>query len=786
MKLTKVQEKAVNEIVSYFNPLNKSKVIFKAPTGAGKTFMIANVIDRIINQSNGKKLIFVLATISDASLPQQLETHIRKYLPYLNNSFEIKYVVSPSSSKTGNKIKDYTANIPLMPNGGLLIFGLASFGKNRIFTEEGILDTFIDNVKNSLDTELIYIRDEAHRANDTKRENSLNKDTEKANEKLKNAAHFYIEMTATPKNIDNSNIVEITEKELREDETKLLKERLLYNEGIDEIKEEEIENSQLLEKACQKFKEIKEDYIDKDNKYGLKGINPAMLIQVENKTKENEEEFNKQIELIQTILAKYHLNWVTYFSDDKKDSSGREEISLDKISKNNSDIDVIIFKVGPSVGWDIPRACMLVQLRNVSSETLSIQTVGRIKRNPAVKGVNNENWDTKNPAFSYYIYSYSRVPSIEYLASFSLKSKYKNIDFISGVIDKNQYYDFKRSSEYRNKILNLISKNQLQEQCDLLIEEYKDKSKIIFESEKLLNTNKRIISKAIFNTIDLALANENLIEKQKNYWNLNLKNEVLNQLKQVAQELKINPELVIYAFFTLKKSEIRQIYLNFQEQKHENQLGIDYKIIKAKLPDFVAIEKDDFNNNWNVFKLENNENLNLKSAYENAYISKETQWIAEESTKENFFVYSSNPEKSFLKKLRSFLNKKPIESNSISVWAINPVYTGIYFEYIDGDIKEIRKSFPDYLIKIKDHLVAIEVKSTNDYDLKKTTKIEKGYKKFLHQKNLKILEDSFTLVVYKPEEDEFSGMSTIENVNKKIAEYDSLSLFLNDIIKELN
>ncbi|OAB48891.1 DEAD/DEAH box helicase [Mycoplasmopsis gallinarum] len=786
MKLTKVQEKAVNEIVSCFNSLNKTKVIFKAPTGAGKTFMIANVIDRIINQRNDKKLIFVLATISDASLPQQLETHIRKYLPYLNNSFEIKYVISPSSSKTGNKVKDYTANIPLMPNGGLLIFGLASFGKNRIFTEEGILDTFIDNIKNSLDTELIYIRDEAHRANDSKRENSLNKDTEKANEKLKNAAHFYIEMTATPKNIHDSSIVEITEKELREDETKLLKERLVYNEGIDEIKEEEIENSQLLEKACQKFKEIKKDYVDKDNKYGLKGINPAMLIQVENKTKENEEEFNKQMELIIRILKKYHLNWVTYFSDDKKDSSGREEISLDKISKNNSDVDVIIFKVGPSVGWDIPRACMLVQLRNVSSETLSIQTVGRIKRNPAVKGVNNENWDTKNPAFSYYIYSYSRVPSIEYLASFSLKKEYKNIDFISGVIDKNQYYDFKRSSEYRNRILNLISKDQLQEQCDLLIEEYKDKSKIIFESEKLLNTDKRIISKAIFNTIDLALANENLIEKQKNYWNLNLKNEVLNQLKQVAKELKINPELVIYAFFTLKKSEIRQIYLNFQEQKHQNQLGIDYKIIKAKLPDFVAIEKDDFNNNLNVFKLENNENLNLKSAYENAYISKETQWIAETSTKENFFVYTSNPEKSFLKKLRNFLNKKAIESNPISVWAINPVYTGIYFEYIDGDIKEIRKSFPDYLIKIKDHLVAIEVKSTNDYDSEKTTKIEKGYKKFLHQKNLKIFEDSFTLVVYKPEEDEFSGMSTIQNINNKIEEYDSFSSFLNDIIKELN
>ncbi|TNK86986.1 type III restriction endonuclease subunit R, partial [Mycoplasmopsis pullorum] len=82
------------------------------------------VIDRIISQSNGKRLIFVLATISDSELPKQLETQITKYLPYLNNKFEIKHIASPSSSKTGNKVKDYSANIPIMHNGGLLIFGL--------------------------------------------------------------------------------------------------------------------------------------------------------------------------------------------------------------------------------------------------------------------------------------------------------------------------------------------------------------------------------------------------------------------------------------------------------------------------------------------------------------------------------------------------------------------------------------------------------------------------------------------------------------------------------------
>ncbi|EEH02207.1 type III restriction enzyme, res subunit family protein [Ureaplasma urealyticum serovar 2 str. ATCC 27814] len=60
----------------------------------------------------------------------------------------------------------------------------------------------------------------------------------------------------------------------------------------------------------------------------------------------------------------------------KKDN----KITLKEISKKKSNVDVILFKIGPATGWNIPRACMLVQLRNVSSKNLSVQTIGRIKR----------------------------------------------------------------------------------------------------------------------------------------------------------------------------------------------------------------------------------------------------------------------------------------------------------------------------------------------------------------------------------------------------------------------
>ena len=52
MKLTSTQQNAVNELVNEFNPNNKNIVYFKAPTGSGKTFMIANVINDMKLQKN--------------------------------------------------------------------------------------------------------------------------------------------------------------------------------------------------------------------------------------------------------------------------------------------------------------------------------------------------------------------------------------------------------------------------------------------------------------------------------------------------------------------------------------------------------------------------------------------------------------------------------------------------------------------------------------------------------------------------------------------------------------
>lgn len=80
MILSNTQEQAVSELIKRYNDFlnsdehdSKKIVYFKAPTGSGKTFMMANFIHRMIennaNDGSPNKLVFIIATLSLADLP---------------------------------------------------------------------------------------------------------------------------------------------------------------------------------------------------------------------------------------------------------------------------------------------------------------------------------------------------------------------------------------------------------------------------------------------------------------------------------------------------------------------------------------------------------------------------------------------------------------------------------------------------------------------------------------------------------------------------------------------
>jgi len=133
--------------------------------------------------------------------------------------------------------------------------------------------------------------------------------------------------------------------------------------------------------TLKKFEEIKTQYRN------LLDVNPCLIIQISNKQKADEELNN---EILPALNGHPDLKWMLIVNNPKECDTNdvfkakKLPVSLWKnyARGNLSNIDVIIFKLVISEGWDIPRACMLYQARNSRSKQLDEQVMGRVRRNP--------------------------------------------------------------------------------------------------------------------------------------------------------------------------------------------------------------------------------------------------------------------------------------------------------------------------------------------------------------------------------------------------------------------
>ncbi|MGZ9756746.1 DEAD/DEAH box helicase family protein [Mycoplasma sp. 4423] len=805
MKLIKPQEKVVKQLcreaqghlksinINDENPQGKT-VYFKAPTGSGKTFMMLNFIHQMIKWHNKTlkkdKIIFIVTTLSVAKLPEQLENNFNEYKRYLKGSdILVERIESPSNKKNYSKETNYRF---FAANNKVFIIGSSSYSKNTILKEQNAIESLISQIKKEK-YKLIYIRDEAHIGSDVDKSKGNGK-TEQANlDKFENLmqsnAHFTVKMTATPK--DYKNLIELTEKQLMEADIKLLKIHRIFNKGLNDIKDD-IDLETILDIACKEFKQIKARYNDAKKEPDLVGINAAMLIQVDNSSNTDlnkKEEFSKNLNKIKEILNKYNLKYVQYFDDDinEKQLRTKDGYSLKDISKNSDNTDVIIFKIGGSTGWNIPRACMLVQLRNISSSTLPIQTIGRIKRNPVPK--KKQNLDSE--ALKYYIYSNVDYEKREAIKLY-LKDEYNSEKFVIGQLRNFDIVKQKNQSEYEAKIkekideFNNITIDTFITIKEEIINEYKNKGYIVAQTEKY--GNKVINSEIIENKIDMEQYNLLQIDKNSNYltdaiikeidafyqkvddFYKNSKNENQNETSNKYKKAVQFFDKTIYWYIFIKK------YLNIliEIYKELNKKTVDEgkiefffledKILPTEIAVFVDKQKSECTNCVKVSE-------NMKYAYTNY-------------DKEINIYLDSYPETVFANEIKNLINYNNDMDDNLKIWTKNPVFEGINIEYYDSELKK-GSSYPDFILKYKNHFVYIEVKSENDIDSQKTEDILKSYKKYIE--NYKTSTNiNLTLLIAKIGKDKnisFSGDSTLESVRIILQ---NQSVKLKQIIKSIS
>jgi type III restriction enzyme len=213
----------------------------------------------------------------------------------------------------------------------------------------------------------------------------------------------------------------------------MIKKSILLNPNFDNIITKDSINSSLskssdtiiLEEAIKKRLELVEEYKKKNI-----NVNPLLLIQLPDKKTEQEDLIKYEITKIlneKHNITVHNGKLAIYLSEEKE--------NLSNISKNTNEVEVLIFKQAITLGWDCPRAHLLVLFRDWKSLSFSIQTVGRIMRMPE-PNIGHYQSDILNHG-----YLYTNLPNIDitedvarrYLTIYTSKriDSYKKINLIS-------------------------------------------------------------------------------------------------------------------------------------------------------------------------------------------------------------------------------------------------------------------------------------------------------------------------------------------------------------------
>lgn len=713
MILTNLQAEKVDEIVRHFSE-GVREVQFKSPTGSGKTLQAANIISRIINDNPSENFVFIIATISNSELPQSFESKINEYKGELPTSdFEVEYIESPSSNKSNKS--DSVPQIKLIRNK-VYIFGKASFGAGRIFTEQEVFSDFINECKTQ-NYKLIYVRDEAHIGTKSQKTDSGVVNFEKL---MKENADFLLSMTATLEHRPGVAIVELKEKDLC-DETKNEGKWLIKRTPVT-INDQSLTDEDLLENAISEFQLIQENY----RKLNFQ-IRPAMLIQVDNEPtdKDKKVEFQKSLDLIKKQLSDKNISWVQYFGDKDKDNNtvDNNNFSLNKITRNNDTTDCIIFKIGPATGWDIPRACMLLQLRNVCSSNLNVQTIGRIKRNPYPKLEKNDITD------KYYIFTNAPKDSKkEYIVfDYKLRDTYKNEEFAVIKVEKSKNEKIKIAALQEEVKLFLKQKeNELKVQIN---ECFTDG--IYFEREKKL-----IIKSPILLLKRIKYLTDNLNKFQV---------QVIDEIEKQSDS-KFSWETLQIVLLVYFQKEITAIYKKCLPISEKYK--IEFEILNPKV--YKEIYDEDYQASIDVsgqsylFDIEENGK------------TIEMQPLDSENENDVGEIITNFAE--------DFAGK-------VKVWCKNQTTSNVYAEYINETL-DTRKSYFDYIVKFTNgNYLYLEVKGDDqsDIDKEKTKLLQESYENFFSKTvETELFKHKIVLCVVKVGEDRVTPYPFYDK--KKISE----------------
>lgn len=404
------QEKAIVRLKQEINDLldvEENKIcIFKSPTGSGKTLMMAETLKRLIDSRiDGKKFSFIWIAVN--KLHDQSRNSLKKYYDQFGVGIKCSYFDDLDERKIGEN--------------EILFLNWASINKKgNIYVRENEKDNNLSSIvarTKDEGREIILIIDESHR----------NAETDKSKELIEDInPKVTIEVSATPQFKGIFHGVEVDLKNVKDEG--MIKKEIIINPGFEDYKlDKKLKDKTADELVVEAGLKKRLELVKKYNEEGS-NINPLMLIQIPDS---RQGLIDKKDSVIQ-LLEKYGITTqngklAIYLSE--KDN----KINLENIEKNENEVEVMIFKQAIAVGWDCPRASILVLFREWKSMVFSIQTIGRIMRMPEWHHYKNQELN-----FGYVFTSLSDIGiaediAKEYITVFEGEriKNYKDVDLVS-------------------------------------------------------------------------------------------------------------------------------------------------------------------------------------------------------------------------------------------------------------------------------------------------------------------------------------------------------------------
>lgn len=659
-------------------------IVFKAPTGSGKTFMISQAITKIVKeQSSVASYCFVWLSVN--SLHEQSRQSLSQYL---------------EEEKLLDCITiDDLQNNTIEENEIVFINWDSLIKENNVFRMDNERDwnlqSVIENTKED-GREIILIIDESHRT----------AKAEKAVEVIQEICpKLVLEMTATPKPHLGTEVSIPLGKVIDQG---MIKSEVQINPNSKNIKE----NKDLLDVALKKRKELKKYYEELEA-----DINPLLLIQIPNK---KQTDSSNPEDYIIGLLAEHDIT----------ERNGKLAIRIsgvdikeldEKVKPHNSEIDVLIFKEAIALGWDCPRASIIFLQREWKQERYSfnIQTLGRIMRMPEQK-----HYPLKPQLNVGYVYSASDNFEIvqelanDYVSDLQMERdeelNTKPIKLASEFIRRKRELT-RLSGDFKKCLIEAANDLKTKDEINISIKQI-TKSVVLDgtvkeidkdEKQEIAFSGKTAIKKDIKEVADSYV--NFCAEMSSPYAKSRSTNIIKSSLRSwFKEEFGIGDEDQI-SLITMNRSNNSSIKTLLEEAKDR------YKNLPTKDEEIIT------NENWEV-----PETISIFSDYE--ILENSNKSIIKQPDEQKLFVKKnkngkielSNPEVEFIKDLDK-------TDDDILWWYKNGVseskYFGIAYKKSDGFHYGF---YPDFLIKTKKETIIVEIKDDKDFKPENALKLQAG------------------------------------------------------------